>query len=396
MGKYFVIQLKRLALLLPAVLCVMALLFGGIYLVYRNLVSQWTDPSKNQTICVGMVGTANDRMLNFGLQAMQSMDDTDVSVEILQMEEKDARKALERGEIAAYVVFPEGFMSNAMGGKIMPLQFVSAAGGENIVSMVKDELTSAIANMLLVSEKGSFALDDILDANGMSDVSYHKVNELALSYAKAVIDRADVYTLEELGMSGGLGFEEYMISGLSVVFLFFMTLPFVAVFVKEEPAMEQLLKSKRVGAVAQVICELVAYVLLMLLLTAILLALLSKFSTEAMVQLLPVVFCVCAISYLVYSLSRDLLSGVLLQLLISVALCFVSGCMYPVYFFPESVQNLSRYLPAAMARNHIAAFITGAESASDPWPMVAIGGACVVIAVLIRRYRIGGKRGARL
>ena len=281
-------------------------------------------------------------------------------------------------------------------GTIKPLRFVSAAGGENIVSMVKDELTKAIANVLLVSEKGAFAVGDVLEEHGREDIQGDKVNELALSYAAKIMDRTEVYVVEELGISEGLSFEDYLISGLSVVFLFFMTLPFVAVFVKEESSMEQLLKSKRVGAVKQVLSELVAYILFMLLLTVFPLVLLKKFSLAGVLHILPVVFCIVSISYFVYSLPRDLLSGVLLQLITAVALCFVSGCMYPVYFFPVSVQKLSRYLPTAMARNHIARFITGKETAENILPMVGIGFAFVVFAVLIRYFRIGGKRGARL
>ncbi len=396
MGKYFLIQIKRLGRILPIILCVMAILFGGIYLVYQSLVAQWSDPSRFGAINVGVVGTANDRLLNIGLNALQSIDATDVSVELVPMEESQAKTSLQNGSISAYVVFPEGFMDNAVTGTIKPLQFVSAAGGENIISMVKDELTQAIANVLLVSEKGAFAIGDVMAESGREEEQWNKVNELALAYAAKIMDRTEVYTVEELGISEGLRFEDYLMSGLSVVFLFFMTLPFVAVFVKEEPSMEQLLKSKRIGAVKQVLCELIAYMLFMLLLTIFPLILLKKFSLAGIWHILPVVFCIVCISYLIYSLTRDLLSGVLLQLITAVALCFVSGCIYPVYFFPVSVQKLSRYLPAAMARNHIAQLITGEKTSGNILPMVGIGLACVVLAVLIRYFRIGGKRGARL
>ena len=396
MGKYFWIQIKRLGRILPIVLCVMAVLFGGIYFAYKSLVTQWSDPSKFGTISVGVVGTANERMLNLGLNALQSIDASDVSVKLVPMEEPQANASLQNGSISAYVVFPEGFMDNAVTGTIKPLRFVSAAGGENIVSMVKDELTKAIANVLLVSEKGAFAVGDVLEEHGREDIQWDKVNELALSYAAKIMDRTEVYVVEELGISEGLSFEDYLMSGLSVVFLFFMTLPFVAVFVKEESSTEQLLKSKRVGAFKQVLCELMAYILFMLLLTLFPLVLLKKFSLAGVLQILPVVFCVVSISYFIYSLTRDLLSGVLLQLITAVALCFVSGCMYPVYFFPVSVQKLSRYLPTAMARNHIAGFITGNETTENILPMVGIGFGFVVLAVLIRYFRIGGKRGARL
>ena len=52
-------------------------------------------------------------------------------------------------------------------------------------------------------------------------------------------------------------------------------------------------------------------------------------------------------------------SFVLLQFFLSTALCFVSGCMYPVYFFPVSVQRVAAWLPAGLARSQLASCITG-------------------------------------
>lgn len=396
MGKYFLCQLKRLGRYLPVLLLVMAVLVGGINLVYQTMVTLWFAPEKTEELPVGMVGTASDRLLSMGMSALLTMDSSEVSVEFLQMDEQQARTALEKGEIVAYIVFPEGFMDKALMGEITPLQFVSAAGSENIISLVKDELTSVIANMLLVSEQGAFALGDVLDENGLSEISYAKVNGLALDYAKQIMDRAEIYEVEELGISGGLSFEQYLLSGLSVVFLFFMTLPFVAVFVREDSFMEQLLKSKRIGAAKQVLIEIAAYMLVMLILVMIPMMLLHAFSAQILLGILPVVFCICAISYFVFSLTRDMLSGVLLQLLLSFALCFVSGCMYPVYFFPVSIQKLSDYLPAAMARNYIAGLITGQENKAGLLPMLIIGVVLLSLSVLLRYFRIGGKKGARL
>ena len=396
MGKYFIIQVKRLGRILPLLVCVMAVLFGGIYLVYQNLLSQWSDPSKYDKISVGMVGTAHDRMLNLGISALKTLDSSNMSVELLQMEEKEARKSLESGEISAYIVFPDEFMENALSGQITPLQFVSAAGGENIISMVKDELTSALADILLTSEQGTFALDDLLNEYGYSDIAYDKMNELALNYITRIMDRAEVYTVEELGIAQGLSFSEYMMSGLSVVFLFFLTLPFVTVFVKEDPAIERLLKSKRVGALAQVLCEYGAYLLCMFLLTLLPLQLIVEPSLLEIWKILPVVLCISAISFTVFSLTKDLISGVLLQMIVAISMCFVSGCMYPVYFFPVSVQNFSRCLPAAMARDQMTGLITGDAQWDATMPLTVIGLVLVAASVAIRWGRIHGGKGARL
>ena len=113
-------------------------------------------------------------------------------------------------------------------------------------------------------------------------------------------------------------------------------------------------------------------------------------------RLMPVVFFIAAFSYLLYNLAGDLVSGVLLQLVIGVAMCFISGCFYPVYFFPVSVQKTARFLPAAIAREHISLLITQQEGTGSGIVLLAMGLTCMLLALFLRFLRIkGGKEGER-
>jgi len=64
-------------------------------------------------------------------------------------------------------------------------------------------------------------------------------------------------------------------------------------------------------------------------------------------------------SFCLYQLTAQLLSGVLLQFFVTVAMCFLCGCMYPVFFFPEGLQKLGAWLPAGLARSLLAGCVTG-------------------------------------
>ena len=156
MSKYFLLQLKRVLRILPAIVLVAALLFGGLYLVYTGLITQWTQADVFQKVTIGMVGTADDHFLELGLTAVQTMDSSNLTVTFEAMEEQQAKSALETGQIDAYILFPPEFVDNARTGLISPLQFVSAAGSENILSLVKEELTSALDDVLLSSEQAAF------------------------------------------------------------------------------------------------------------------------------------------------------------------------------------------------------------------------------------------------
>ena len=93
--------------------------------------------------------------------------------------------------------------------------------------------------------------------------------------------------------------------------------------------------------------------------TALVGVLLGQLAPLGFAQLLPVAVLVAAFSFMLYAVSADLIGGVLLQFFVTAAMCFVSGCVYPVYFFPVTVQRLAVWLPAGVARAHLASAYTG-------------------------------------
>lgn len=394
MSKYFLLQLKRVLRILPAIMLVAALLFGGLYLVYTGLITQWTQADVFQKVTIGMVGTADDHFLELGLTAVQTMDSSNLTVTFEAMEEQQAKTALETGQIDAYILFPPEFVDNARTGLISPLQFVSAAGSENILSLVKEELTSALDDVLLSSEQAAFGLYDVLKDLGHQDIAHGKRNELALELASLVLQRQNVSAVEEIGVADGQSFSDYMLCGILVVYLFLLTLPFVSLYVREDPAMEQNMKSRGVGSVVQVLCEIGAYFLCLLILTALTLAAMSAFSLEAVVTMMPAALAIAAISFFLCSLARDLITGVLLQFVTILALCFISGCMYPVHFFPVSVQNVAAWLPPALTRNCLAGVLSGTDCSFAAWSLLGIGIGFAGLSVLMRYVRIKAGRRA--
>ena len=393
MKKYFIAQIKKQFHILPCILVVAAILCGGLALLYEGMTSSWSSGTDHTKIRIAAVGTAEDRLLQMGYTALESMDSSRFSLKLLQMEEEAAKDALQTGQISAYVVFPDGFMDSALHGEIMPLHFVSAAGSPDIFTLVKEELTSALSKVLLASEYGAFALGDALRAWGKSELVGQKMNDISLSYVGLLLAREKLYTVEELGITDGIGFSDNLVAGISVLLMFLIGLPFGASFIRESMVLERQLYCRGVHSIAQITSEYAAYLVYMLLLTVIPVAILTRCSVESIFSLLPVVVCICAIGQFLFSICKEMLSGTLLYILISVAVCFVSGCMYPIYFFPLSIQRFAAFLPAAAARRQIAAVITD-TSATDTLLLLATAAVFFSLSLLIRYGRIHSERRA--
>ena len=391
MGKYLIIQFKRIGRLIPALLLVASFLLAGVYGAYAGLVHRWEQGEVFQKVQIGVVGTESDDLLRKAVDAFTAIDSSGFSLSFIQMSEQQAKFRLERGELSAYLVIPDGFLDEALQGHITPIRFVSVPGSENIFSVVKNELTYVVAEMLLLSEQGAFGLDLALTEYGHSDVSAEAMNRLALEYAGKIIQRDEVYRVEEIGVWQGLSFEDNLSCGLYTTFIFLMTLPFAAIFVQNHWEVEWMLKSQGIGICKQVICQFVPYFVVLTVLCTPAFYLLGG----SIRYLILGVFCIAALSYLIYSMSSDLISGVMLQLVISLGMCFVCGCMYPVHFFPQAIQKLSAWLPAGLVRTYMTGAYTGVIGDTG-WILLAASSGMLILSGFVYRFRMIYTKGVRL
>lgn len=387
MGRYCLLQCKRIARFLPGALLAMLVLLGGLLTVFSVMMQQ--EMPKDQKFQVAMVGTADDLMVQIGLSTLRTFDSTQLSMEIIEMSEPEARAALEKGSIGAYVVIPENFVDEAMVGHILPLKFVSTTGAASVVSVFKEEVTQVVSLLLLESQRGVYGMQGAMkdrDIGGRGK----KMDALALTYVEYILARDHTYSLQELGISDALGLEDYLLCGLLVLFLLLACLPFAPLWIRRDMALERMLSARGRSPLVQCLCDLGIYTAALTLLVAVITFAANRIVpglTLDLPDMVPVVFLVCSLSFLLYTLASDLISGILVQFFITLALCFVSGCMYPVYFFPLPVQKLAAWLPTGAARSQLTACLSGRTS-QHLWLLWAYGLLFALMAVLIRLRRV--------
>ena len=363
MKKYFWLQSKRMGRYLIGAFLAALVLLGGLLAIFGLMVQQSTTQENNQKFDIAMVGYTDDPFLQMGLNALTAFDSSRFSLNILQMTTKEAQGALSRGEIAAYVVVPENFVDNAMRGEILPLEFVSTTGAAGLVSMFKTELTGIFSQILLSAQKGVFGMAAVIEDY---DKSYGNImDDMSIRYATYVFSRDKLYQVEELGIADALGFEEYLLCGLSVLFLLLCCLPYAPLMIRKDTALSRMQAAKGRPAFLQCCVDMAVYALA-LFMTLVLLLLIGLCIlgdalpfVSVLLNALPVVILAAALSYMLFSLSTDLVGGILLTFFTTLALCFVSGCLYPVYFFPVQVQQIAAWLPTGLARTQLANCITG-------------------------------------
>ena len=409
MKTYLYLQFKRAARLLPFVLAVALVLFGALLAVFRTVLQKAASDEAQDAMLVrvAITGDTDYQYFDLWLSAIQTFDTSRYAIEIVKTDEEQAKRELEAGTLAAYVILPDDFIEEALCGRIKTITYVTTTGAVDAMSLFKEEVTGVVSRILAESQKGVYGIGEALDDNGHSDISSDKLNDLNLKYIDLILDRSQLYqtatveTVEE-----ETPFHIYLFSGIAVLLVFLTSLPYALLYVKRDVALNQMLAARGGSSTHQLLCEYTAYtaavfVLFFLGLSALAPVLGTEFSgipggvrlVQFAVQLLPVIATVTAFGFMIFELSGNVVSGVLLYFFLSLALCYVSGCLYPLYAFPESVQQTAVYLPSALARSYLSDCLMDEVTAVPIIGMLAYGAACIAVAALVRHRRVIGKWG---
>lgn len=396
MKKYLGLQYKRLLRIILPVILISATLFGCVMVAFDALNAMNSETEVSTRFKVGLVGTADDIYLQLGLAAMGSMDSTRFALELVEMDEPAAEEAMRKGEIAAFIVIPEGFLDGALRGEFAPLKFVSTAGSVSIVTLIKDEFTQMIQTMLIEAQKGIYGSGNAMAGQGQSGSKV--INDISIAYADFIFERENMYRAQTQLSFNGLGMDGYFSTALSIVFFMLICLVFAPIMIRKDHALTRMLCAQRRGILMQVLCDFLVYLTGLLTIALVIILYLALWGgaeiTHSMIfQGIPVILSLGAMSFLMYELASDFVSGVLLQFFVSLVLCFICGCMYPVTFFPEAVQALSGFLPVGLARMQIANCILNTVSPAVTLALLGYCAAFLTGSVLIRKVKATVVRG---
>ncbi len=394
MKTYFSLQLKRFSkrLWLVAVVLV-ALLLGASAMVYAITQQEGAD-ANNQKMRVGIVGEADDPYLSFGLKLFQSMDSSRYTVKMERMDESRARRMLESGKLSAYLVLPENFLDEAMRGNVQPIECVMTAGTKGLITMFKEEISRVIVTMVVETQKGVYGADAAYKANGLT---FKDWDHVSLKYVNMILERDELYEVEESGVTAGLPFLPSLICGLAILLLWLAVLPYATVLVTREDSLFCLLRARGISAWRQVAAEYAALVAVLLPLvwgiTAVGAIALSESVWRLLLAVVPLLLLAAAFHYFLFGCVRNVVSGLLLSFFLTVALGYVGGCLYPLQAFPASVQKASAFLPTALSHRLMAQVLCEESCAASLLGVLAYTVVFLSIAALVRYRRLAGRGG---
>lgn len=398
---YFKIQLKRFIKISPFVLAVALILFVGIGAVYMGFTVAFGEDTSKKPFKIGVSGDTDNKYFDLGFSALTTLDSSRFSIELEEMDEDTAHKKLMVGEIAAYIVMPDGFVSAAMKGEVLPIRYVTGAGNAGLVTMFKDEITKVVEDIVKASQKGTFSLENALRDNGGSKKYISNLSDdLSIEYVHAVIVRNGMYRSQITGVSSGLDVYSYLACGISVLFIMLSGLVYSVVLIRRDNAMPALLKSRGYRMAGQVGCEFSALfvsffpIVALIGIAVCIIAGIAGFEVptlEILFSLIPAVMLSCACNLFLFELCDRILTGVLVQFFATLFMSYFSGCLYPIYSLPTVLQRAAPYLPTGRARMWLESVLLEEADVTGLLGVLGYTLAFLVLASLVREARVRRK-----
>ncbi|MBR3593138.1 MAG: ABC transporter permease [Clostridia bacterium] len=410
-GRYLLAQSKRTVKLFPAILSFTLVLVLAVSILLFGLFGNHSSKEANMRVRIGIVGNLKNSYLDIGVAALKSMDTSRYYIEFIELDESEARKRLSTGDIKGYVNIPEGFVDSVADGGDMKMTYVMGNSPAVLGTLVMQEIVDIIGDILVDAQCATYGYTDLLyKADLTRNVRHKLMTTLTIEYVDTVLSREQWYDIHELGFSSGLSFEGYYTCSFLVLMFLLWGTVCINLLVKRTLSLQRVLYSRRSGAVAQTLAEYIPFfgvlaVELTLLLVGAGIAFrghrLPDFLPEIggifgflkiAVLLLPAVLLISALQYMLYSLTKNVISAVLLQILSMIALSYMAGLFYPLYSLPQALQTIAPYLPTGAAFNYISGVLTGSASISSAGGTLLYAVVFLALAAFIRSVRLRGSR----
>lgn len=375
--RYFLLQIKRVCRALPFILITTLALTGVLGLLAFVQAQTSAEDDGRQKIRLAVVGDAEDDFVKNGVSLLQEMDSSRYTCTIEQMDEEKAQRALERGEISGYMIVPEDFLESVMYGDNSKITFVTGTGQHGLGTMLARELADTVSVMLTETQSGIYAFSRFARQERETQSLDKQIFRLNLRYFDVVLPRADVYEIDTPDSTSFLSVQGYYLcSALLLFFLFFGTASSY-LFIRREDSLGRMLAVRGRGALGQTLSEYGAVCVMTGLSYAAVAAALLAVSAgmgvtvpelegqgiqagfTALLLMALLVPVVSALQYFLCQLVRSLAGGVLLSFCCVVGLAYLSGCFYPMSFFPPAIQEISAWLPTALLLEYLQRVLTG-------------------------------------
>lgn len=400
--RYALLQFKRvykLSLYSIAASFIMLSILLGIGYIAFSLDSSAEDVKK---VHIAIVGNPEESYIGIGISALKSLDSSRHSIDFENLSEEEAKKSLEEGRIAGYLLISDDFLSALGRGEHGKLIYVSKQGAilaDNIVKEIADIISVSLFN----SEKAIYAMQDIVRDKKSGDLS--KVTEdMNRLYVSRIFARSKLYEVENLNLYEDIEVKDYYTVALLAFFIMLAGLGLSGLLVKRDFSIYKILAASGFSASLQVFTEYMAayaFNLISMILPLTVLHLLKTLSvididvTALGITALYISLAFTALYQLIYEAIHDYLAAVSTIFILSISMAYLAGVFYPISFFSDTTVAFTSLLPGNIALELMLENIDGFYMGAGAFALNSYTVVFILLSILIRSMKIRGSKYVR-
>ncbi len=346
-------QLKSTLRIIPRlVLCM--IIFGVItcaagYCGNKILNDNASSPVQ---IKVAAVMPDDDSRIALGFKVVQSMDSLSSFCTFVPADMDSALAMMDRGEVVAVAVIPEGFVNGIMYGDNIPATVIMPENA-GLETLIFCNVIDAGGHSLAYVQSGIYAVDDLLWAYNQDAAIADAENYLNDYYTRYALNRAGFFKSQVISATGNISALGYYLCSGIILIILLCAITAGDCFASYKPVVMESLKINRISKGYIRLSEFAAVttVFAMLFGGLILAAGLSFASsyinlslTGALAYLLLVASLVSFIMCLCTMADSGLVSTLLIFLL-TAGMLYVCGRIVPDSYLPDAAARIGRLLP---------------------------------------------------
>ena len=420
---YTRLRLKAVLKIFPS-MCVMTFLLclslGGMLYLQSARSIQVAEGDEDATVSIGISGVGGEGDFSAAFPALLKLDSSRSEVSFVLFDtKKEAVRAIRKNQILAAIDIPDGAVSSLLAGDMAQMTLIVPASSAGLEALIMRELSRSVSIILGSMNSAGKVLSDYYMISGTSDpdVISNAQTDLLLTSMQDMLHRKHMFTVRYVKSQQQLSVESFYL--ISMVFLLILLTGVMCAgsFIRSDYSLSRLLNLRRLGAFKQISAEYISLVTLLICLCAVFFPLIGAalgqmpitFSAFGLtsssflkgfllfgLKVIPVILLAAAIDLFLYEMSEVLITGVLLQFLVMIALAYLSGVFYTMQTMPESLKAIQPWLPTGQALIYLQQ--TAKHSDKDLISLLCVllwTGLFLIGSFLLRKSKITGKRGGR-
>lgn len=330
---------------------------------------------------IGVVVREDNTITRMTLRYVENMESVSQICDFVQVSEEEGFRLLERREIAALVILPEQLVEGIMNGQNPAVDVIFPKNAQ-LEAMLFRELTESGAGLLRVAQAQIYGAADTAVEYGLTDrlsVMEAEIDSYNLAFA---LDRLAMYDEETVSATGQMSVLQYYAASGIVLFVLLSGMAVYPVMQQEPPSFQKQLKRQGTGTMWQLFCKWMCGFVCMALFCGIALIILElagiiRPDIGMIIQSVPVsrrnhysvvvyigifllvLITVTTLIRMIYSLSGSRTGGILLILLVTVIMIYLSGGFIPSVFLPRIMQSLGDMLPTSYMIHAVGGLFAG-------------------------------------